>query len=202
MKHLIILLSLLSTLLLLIPSEAASNPAVIDVDGSKLHPGMYYYILPAIHGRGGGLTFGSRNTTCPLYVREEFYEVNNAIPVTFTPADPNVQIVRLSTDVNVQFSALNYCLQSSVWKLGDVDGVSGRRYVIAGGMEGSPGVDTVSNWFKIEKYGEKEYKLVFCPSVCEFCKVVCGDVGVFVEDGQNLLGVGGTLFPVVFKRRK
>ncbi|XP_073002474.1 kunitz trypsin inhibitor 5-like [Typha latifolia] len=201
MKHLILLL--VPIILLLTPSwAAASNDAVLDVDGGKLRPGVQYYVLPVIRGRGGGLTLSSHgNVTCPLYVRQESLEVKNGFPVTFSPVDPDDKIVRLSTDLNVQFSdVITICIQSLVWELGGVDEVTGRRYVLTSGQKGNPGKDTVSNWFKIEMYGEREYKLVFCPSVCEFCKVECGDLGVFDEDGVKWLGLNGMDFPVMFKR--
>ncbi|XP_072954895.1 kunitz trypsin inhibitor 5-like [Typha angustifolia] len=203
MKHLILVSFLLTTSLLL-PSDAASNAAVFDVDGHEVRPGVEYYILPVVRGRGGGLTLGSHSntTTCPLYVGQESSEVNRGFRVTFTPVDPNGKIVQLSTDLNVRFSAATICVQSTVWRLGDVEGVSGRRYVTAGGVEGNPGVGTVSDWFKIERFrGFKDYKLVFCPSVCEFCKVVCGDIGVFVDGGKRWLGLGGMPLPVMFKRK-
>ncbi|CAL9753383.1 unnamed protein product [Musa acuminata subsp. burmannicoides] len=104
----------------------------------------------------------------------------------------------MSTDLNVWFAAETICVQSTVWRLGDAE-ATGRRYVVTGGLKGDPGLSTVSNWFKIERYGESDYKLVHCPSVCRFCKVVCGDVGVFVEGGKRWLGLSDEPFPVMFK---
>ncbi|XP_072962587.1 kunitz trypsin inhibitor 5-like [Typha angustifolia] len=200
MKHLILLVPII---LLLTPSRsAASNAAVLDVDGHKVRPGVKYYVLPVFRGLGGGLAFSKHgDLPCPLYVGQESSEVNDGFPVTFSPVDPDDKIVRLSTDLNVQFpDVITICIQSMVWELGSADEVTGRRYVLTSGQKGNPGAYTVNNWFKIERYKERDYKLVFCPSVCESCKVVCGDVGVFVEDEERWLGLDGMDFPVMFKR--
>ncbi|GKE35511.1 miraculin-like protein, partial [Tanacetum coccineum] len=51
------------------------------------------------------------------------------------------------------------------------------------GVEGNPRLETLDNWFKIEKtlFG---YKFVLCPSVCSTYKVLCKDLGI-------VLGVNG-----------
>ena len=70
----------------------------------------------------------------------------------------------------------------------------------SGGVEGNPGPATLSNWFKIEKFGD-DYKLVFCPTVCNFCKVVCKDVGIFIDDDglRRLALTDDQPFKVMFK---
>nr|CAD1844343.1 unnamed protein product [Ananas comosus var. bracteatus] len=68
-------------------------------------------------------------------------------------------------------------------------GAGGQRFVVTGGVLGNPGPDAVNNWFKIEKFRDISYKIVFCPSVCRSCKVVCGDVGVVGDGGKRFLGL-------------
>ena len=99
------------------------------------------------------------------------------------------------------FSAATICVQSTVWRVISGGGFGGgRHYVRSGGVVGRPGVDTVSNWFRIEKVGDIGYKFVFCPNVCSSCKVVCGDVGVLEENGKKWLALGD--HPLVFRFQK
>ncbi|WOL16874.1 hypothetical protein Cni_G25662 [Canna indica] len=194
------LLIFFAILLSALSAEATIFASVRDTDGRSLRPGQEYYILPVTRGRGGGLSLAANgDRTCPLVVAQELSEVSPGLPLIFSPANPKDKFVKLSTDFNVRFSAATICVQPTVWRLGDVETASGRRYVTSGGAEGNPGLATVSNWFKIEKYGERDYKLVHCPSVCRFCKVVCGDVGVFVVGGRRWLGLRDEPFPVIFK---
>ena len=72
-------------------------------------------------------------------------------------------------------------------------------FVTACGVAGNPGQATVDNWFKIEKY-QDDYKIVFCPAVCNFCKVMCRDVGVFVQDGMRRLVLSDVPLKVMFKK--
>ncbi|KAJ6792066.1 putative alpha-amylase/subtilisin inhibitor [Iris pallida] len=200
-------------LLLLLPlASAATNTStstiVRDVEGKPLRRSHEYYILPVIRGRGGGLTLSQRNNTCPFYVTQESDETSSGLPLIFSPVYPRDKLVPLSTDLNVEFSAATICVQSTVWEL-DIDVATGRSYVTTGGVKGNPGPDTVSNWFKIERYDSdsdsgngKYYKLVFCPGVCSICRVLCGDVGIFVEQGRRWLGLSDMPFPVMFKRAK
>ncbi|XP_068645723.1 kunitz trypsin inhibitor 5 [Aristolochia californica] len=183
-------------------SVADNGKAVLDISGKKLLSGAEYYILPVIRGRGGGLTLASRNGTCPFNVVQERSELANGLPVKFFPVTAEEKFVQLGTDANVVFSAATTCVQSTVWRLLGPDRVTQQRYVATGGVTGNPGLGTLSNWFKIEKSGENksDYKLVFCPNVCNYCKVICGDIGVFVEKGRRWLGFTDTPFPVMFKK--
>jgi Trypsin and protease inhibitor len=200
MKFQLLSISLLVTLFFSFNSNAATLGSVYDTDGHPLIPGQQYYILPVIRGRGGGLTMMPHNHLCPLYVSQENMEVNRGLPLIFRPANPKAKVICLSTDINVEFSAATTCVQPTAWRLGESEGTTNKRYVITGGVVGNPGRKTVSNWFKIEKWGNKDYKLVFCPSVCKLCKVVCGDVGVLNEGGKRFLGLSGHSFPVMFKK--
>ncbi|KAK4428195.1 Kunitz trypsin inhibitor 5 [Sesamum alatum] len=183
-------------------SAAAEEPApVLDTDRNLVRAGVDYYILPVIRGRGGGLTLGSTgNETCPLDVVQEQLEVKNGLPLTFRPVNSKKGVVRVWTDQNIKFSAATICVQSTVWKLDNYDVSTGKYFITTGGVEGKPGRETISNWFKIEKYGD-EYKLVFCPTVCDYCKVICKDVGIYVEDGKRRLGLTEDApFRVMFKK--
>ena len=180
-------------------AEAAPDP-VLDIEGKQLRSGVDYYILPVIRGRGGGLTVASvRNKTCPLDVVQDKLEVSHGLPLTFTPVNPKQDVIRVSTDHNIKFSAATICAQSTVWKL-EYDESTGQRFITTGGVEGNPGRGTLSNWFKIEKYGD-DYKLVFCPTVCNFCKVICRDVGVYIQKGYRRLALTTDApFRVMFKK--
>ncbi|GLT62567.1 hypothetical protein SLA2020_351920 [Shorea laevis] len=156
-----------------LPAAAGAAPdPVLDIAGEKIRTGVDYHILPVIRGRGGGLTLAStRNKSCPLDVVQELHE----------------------------FSAATVCVQSTVWKLDKFDESRSQWFVTSGGVEGNPGRQTTSNWFKIEKY-DSDYKLVFCPTVCNFCKVLCRDVGVYIEEGRRLLALSDVPFIVMFKK--
>nr|5YH4_A Chain A, mirauclin-like protein [Vitis vinifera] len=178
--------------------ESAPDP-VLDTEGKQLRSGVDYYILPVIRGRGGGLTLASTgNENCPLDVVQEQHEVSNGLPLTFTPVNPKKGVIRVSTDHNIKFSASTICVQSTLWKL-EYDESSGQRFVTTGGVEGNPGRETLDNWFKIEKY-EDDYKLVFCPTVCDFCKPVCGDIGIYIQNGYRRLALSDVPFKVMFKK--
>ncbi|XP_077246407.1 kunitz trypsin inhibitor 5-like [Tasmannia lanceolata] len=193
-----LLLSALLLSALAIGISPATAEDVLDVDGHKLQSGVEYYILPVVRGRGGGLTLARRNGTCPFNVAQENAEVSQGLPLKFLPADQSTTI-QVSEDVNIEFSAATICVQSTVWRLAGPDVVTGRRYVTTGGVTGNPGRETISNWFKIEKNGD-DYKFVFCPTVCNICKVLCGDLGIFNEGGKRWLGFNGDPFPVMFKK--
>ncbi|XP_057968178.1 kunitz trypsin inhibitor 5-like [Malania oleifera] len=187
------------------PSPAAAAEAapagVLDTNGKELHSGTEYYILPVVRGRGGGLTLAATgNGSCPLSVVQDQHEVSHGFPLTFSPVNPKKAVVRLSTDHNIKFSAATTCVQSTVWKLDGKDESTGEFFVTVGGVEGNPGRETLTSWFKIEKYDD-DYKLRFCPTVCDFCKVICRDVGIYVdEDGRRRLVLSDAPFKIMFKK--
>ncbi|CAF2109209.1 unnamed protein product [Brassica oleracea] len=173
-------------------TEAAVEP-VTDIYGQRLRAGTKYYILPVVRGRGGGLTMSkAENKTCPKSVIQERFEVSNGMPLTFSPSDKS-KVIRVSTDLNFKFSA------TSIWNLDNVDEKTNQWFIGTCGVEGNPGRTTVGNWFKIDKY-EDHYKILFCPSVCDICRVMCRDVGVFVQDGIRRLVLSDVPLKVMFKR--
>ncbi|KAL5721314.1 hypothetical protein ACHQM5_004972 [Ranunculus cassubicifolius] len=197
-------LFILSIALLPLSFSATEVTTVLDINGKKVQANTNYYILPVARGMGGGVAIAQRNNTrCPFYVAQASLEVSNGIPIKFLPTDTNDKFVQVSKDMNFVFFAKTMCMQSMAWRLGDVDEVTGKRYVTTNGVIGNPGGSTVSNWFKIEKADGDFYRLVFCPGVCNFCKVICGDVGIFVEeDGRRWLGLNNDVrkFRVMFKK--
>ncbi|XP_059643640.1 kunitz trypsin inhibitor 5-like [Cornus florida] len=204
MKTTMLLLSFLLFALSTNPLLAAAQDAVLDSSGERVQTGVDYYVLPAVSGSGGGLTLGpNRNgSNCPLDVVQEQSYGSNGLPLTFTSVNPNEEVVNLITDQNIKFSAATTCVQSTVWKLADFDESVRRSFVTTGGVEGNPGRETLSNWFRIEKYDD-DYKLVFCPGVCgvdDFCSVLCGDIGIFVDNGIRRLALSEQPLKVVFKR--
>ena len=78
------------------------------------------------------------------------------------------------TDHNIKLSAAT-CIQSTLWKLDEYDESIRKLFVTTGGVEGNLSIQTLSNWFRIEKYDD-DYKLVFCSTVCDFCRPICGDI--------------------------
>ncbi|CAN7021315.1 hypothetical protein IGI04_022472 [Brassica rapa subsp. trilocularis] len=185
-------ISLLLAVFISHTTEAALEP-VTDIDGGRLTSGTKSYILPVLRGRGGGLTMSKpENKTCPKSVIQDPYEVSKGLPVEFSPSD-NSRIIRVSTDLNFKFCA------ASVWNLDNYDEMTNQWFVTACGVAGNPGQATVDNWFKIEKY-QDDYKIVFCPAVCNFCKVMCRDVGVFVQDGMRRLVLSDVPLKVMFKK--
>ncbi|CAI9114619.1 OLC1v1015377C1 [Oldenlandia corymbosa var. corymbosa] len=214
---LIVVLWLCNTFLICSSSTAKQQQQqqpdpVLDIDGKPLRTSGKYYILPVIRGRGGGLTLSSSdNLTCPLFVAQDPFEVNFGLPVIFSPAKPTKGgAVRVSSDQNIRFDAATICVQSTVWKLSYDDGLK-QYFVVSGGVQGNPGPKTLDNWFKIEKFNREDgsdkkksrredYKLVFCPTVCNYCKVICRDVGIFIQNGTRRLALSDVPFMVQFKK--
>ncbi|THG07917.1 hypothetical protein TEA_021089 [Camellia sinensis var. sinensis] len=181
--------------------KASSAPSPVrDIEGKEVRAGIDYYILPVFRGKGGGLTLASTTQRCPLDVVQARQEVDHGLPLTFSPVNPKKGVVRVSTDLNIKFSAATICVQSTVWRLANYEKSTGQYFVTTGGVEGNPGPETVRNWFKIEKFND-DYKLVFCPGVCDVCKVICRDVGIYIDEhGTRRLALSDVPFKVMFKK--
>ncbi|KAG6672652.1 hypothetical protein I3843_16G072100 [Carya illinoinensis] len=182
------------------PGAAEAVPApVLDKSGNKLIVGVDYHILPVARGTGGGLSLSiSRNKSCPLDVVQDEDEVFHGLPVKFFPVEPR-KGVRVSTDLNIRFNVYTICVQPTVWKLDSFDDLAKQWFVTSNGVEGNPGRETTSNWFKIEKYDD-DYKFVFCPTVCSSCKVLCRDIGIYIVDGKRNLALSDVPLKVMFKK--
>ncbi|KAL3512418.1 hypothetical protein ACH5RR_025135 [Cinchona calisaya] len=177
--------------------------AVLDTSGQQLRRGVNYYILPANRRNGGGLTLANgRNGSCPYEIVQALNQGANGLPLRFSPIN-NDSIIRENTDNNiwfVNFSSPIVCPQSNVWQL-VADGESPPPYFVTiGGVEGNPGRDTLPNWFQIQKY-EDAYQIVYCPNIpCQPCRVLCGNIGIFVDNGRRRLAINQPPFKVVFRR--
>jgi hypothetical protein len=180
----------------------ASPDAVLDVNGEKLRAGVNYSILPYFGRNAGGLTIGSIRKgydQCPVNIVPETYERSMGLPATFSPINPKKGVVRVSTDLNIQFQANGKCGKSTVWKVAKLDQSTGQYFVTIGGTKGNPGRETLDSWFKIEKLGNN-YKFVHCPTVCKYCKVICKDVSIFYANGRLTLVLNDAAYPVMFKK--
>ncbi|PIM98054.1 hypothetical protein CDL12_29468 [Handroanthus impetiginosus] len=178
------------------------NSSVLDTEGNPLQTDTKYYIVPLNDSSGGGglaLSIRDPCNPCPPYVLQENDETAVGLSLKLFPVNQKRQAISLSTDVNVAFMAATICVQRTVWQIGGPDGITGQRYVRTDGVVGRPGPETVGNWFKIHESG-KGYKIVYCPSVCGTCRVQCGDVGVFVENGRRWLGLDGEPLVIVFRK--
>ncbi|KAI4297121.1 hypothetical protein L6164_037025 [Bauhinia variegata] len=179
----------------------ASPEQVVDTFGKKLRVGSNYYIVPVStypkRGTLGGLALASIGLMCPLdVVAVRGYP---GLPLTFTPIDPKKGVVRVSSDLNIQFSAKTKCPQSTVWQLDHFDAKTGQWFVTTGGVLGNPGWQTLRNWLKIEKY-DADYKLRYCPTVCPY-RHLCKDVGLYVDEyGNNRLALSDVPIKVRFQK--
>ncbi|KAL1824807.1 hypothetical protein ACET3Z_011585 [Daucus carota] len=193
--------------LLLVPcalAASAPNP-VIDTFGRYLRQGVSYYIVPVppedptVSSRGGGLNLAAtRNKTCPLDVVQEMDENNKGLPFSFIPINPKKGVIRESTDLNIKYMGDTACNESMVWMLNQLGDPNGPYFVTTGGVEGHPGAQTIGNWFKIEVFID-DYKIMYCPTVCKYCKVICRDVGIVVVNGRRYLGLTDQPRRVMFK---
>ncbi|XP_071706719.1 kunitz trypsin inhibitor 5-like [Rutidosis leptorrhynchoides] len=170
---------------------------VLDTDRNILRSGTNYYVLPVAHGEGGGLTLARGNgQTCPLEVVQEVSEGSNGLPVNFASANKD-GIIRETVDLNIKFSDASTCAPNTVWR---AEFSNGKRTLTSQGILGRPGKDTISNWFKIDKF-EDHYKLVYCPSVCHTCKPDCAAVGSSIgEKGRRSLVLNNKPLKVMFKK--
>ncbi|CAI9113352.1 OLC1v1013936C1 [Oldenlandia corymbosa var. corymbosa] len=193
--------------------NVSSNP-VIDTTGESLHHGNIYYILPAAGGEssngGGGITLQiGRNNSCPYEIVQTSEKNSNGLPLSFSPVT-NDNLIRVDTDLNIKFvnnTQVGFpvtCPQSSVWRINSTG--SNPVFVTTGGVEGNPSLQTLPNWFKIQKF-EDGYQIQYCPSASLCGKNPCGvlllceNVGVFVDDnGARRLALNQAPFKMVFKR--
>nr|DAD40109.1 TPA_asm: hypothetical protein HUJ06_014432 [Nelumbo nucifera] len=212
-------------------SHESHHQSVLDTKGNEIQAGQSYYIVSAIRGGGGGVSLDRRERSRSSVVRQHGSEMHFGTPVSFSPASASMEgrIVSLpkeraigrmllemripsssgtktileSTDVNIRFTEMPV-----VWKVQESQGSSSpgtRRYVTIGGQPGHPGSSTVRNWFKIERISNNspEYRIAYCPSVCESCEVVCGNVGISSESGKRWLSVSKHReFPFVFVKAR
>ncbi|KAJ0771238.1 putative proteinase inhibitor I3, Kunitz legume, kunitz inhibitor STI-like superfamily [Helianthus annuus] len=168
-------------------SLSSSQSPVLDTNQMPLVTGVSYYIVPAVSGRGGGVKLSptTLNRTCPLDVAQENNEQLKGLPLNFQLAIPNRGgVIRDTADFNIRFTGATTCGKPAVWR---IEEVNGQRVVSSRGTLGNPGKETLSNWFKFEKY-DNDYKIVFCPGVCNTCRPACGTIGTTIaKNGRRSL---------------
>ncbi|KAK8470405.1 hypothetical protein PHAVU_004G138300, partial [Phaseolus vulgaris] len=127
----------------------------------------------------GGLSLSITGEDCPLdVVVVDGYQGQQLI---FVPVNDKKGVIRVSTDFNIYFSTCISCPQSTF------------------PLRNNPGSQTISNWFKIEKY-EDAYKMVYCPSVCNYCNYPCSDIGIYQDQYGNPLALTSEPYKVQFQR--
>jgi hypothetical protein len=162
-----------------------SNDQVVDILGKKLRANANYYIIPVIPISSAGASLGLASIGKKFPLDVVVVNKYQGLPLAFTPINSKKGVIRVSTDLNIKFSSrTSNAKHSTVWTLDDYDFSKRQWFVTTGGVVGNPGWETIYNWFKIEKYGDA-YKLVFCPSVIPSYKLMCKDVGVFVDEKGN-----------------
>ncbi|KAI5674937.1 hypothetical protein M9H77_05887 [Catharanthus roseus] len=188
-------------------SSAQNVPApVLDTAGQQLRRGVSYYILPADRNNGGGVGLENyRGGRCPFLITQDPVEGNNGIPLSFSLVNSTDTLIRLSTDLNIKFTSNpTSCPESNVWKL-NVTSQQRPFFVTLGGTEGNPGPNTVTSWFKIERY-ENAYQIQHCPSrtFCPpgvLCNPLCGNIGILNTGGLRRLAFSQQQpFKIVFQR--
>ncbi|MED6118691.1 hypothetical protein PIB30_005163 [Stylosanthes scabra] len=180
-------------------SSNDSNPAVLDTDGNPIQSDAEYYVRPAITDVGGYLALIDRygNGSCPLYVGQPNVVVDNKTSIKFTPFIEGETLIRENRDFKAIFQALTTCVQSTAWKVGDVDQETGRRLIVTGDDEG------IGGYFRIEKGNLGIYNFAWCPlDVCPNCRLNCSPVGAFIidENRNRLLALDGNTLPVQFEK--
>ncbi|KAI3854457.1 hypothetical protein MKW92_010082 [Papaver armeniacum] len=166
---------------------------VRDFMEREVRAGVKYYVVPVLFVRGafGGcaltLSRQMNGTQCPSQVVEVPVDTMRGLPVTFTHVHGNGRVIRLSTDLHIEVSAKSACKKSSmVWRLADYVEPERRWFIEMGGAKGNLDTNqTIRARFKIEKFvydgdGYRNgHKLVYCPDVCETCKAICMDIGIY-----------------------
>ncbi|KAI5675346.1 hypothetical protein M9H77_06296 [Catharanthus roseus] len=186
-------LSIYTNFLFFCSAAETPNP-VLDFVGTKVRTGVPYHIITStIDPPGGGMMSDCTydNTTCPIEVMKNI----RGLPMYFSPVNPKKGIIRESTDLNIIF-----WYTKDVWKVDRKLDESSQKYFVTngGGVVGNPGPQTLDNWFKFEKY-EDGYKIVHCPSVCRYCKVMCKDVGIFEQNGKVVLALSNEPIKILLK---
>ncbi|KAK8681999.1 hypothetical protein V6N13_054396 [Hibiscus sabdariffa] len=121
----------------------AADDGVLDANGEVVRTGVRYYVVPVILGiGGGGLAIGRESgRPCPEIVVQRPSDTDQGIPVVFSNPNPDGDVVRLSSDVQVKFDGPrdSLCPTSMVWKLQHYDESVEKTWVELGGAEGRGG---------------------------------------------------------------
>ncbi|KDP27281.1 hypothetical protein JCGZ_21012 [Jatropha curcas] len=172
-----------------------AQPPVLDTDGQPVQTGVEYYVESGIFDVAGGLTLIRRNDSCPLYVGQEPFtppNVSRGFPVKFKPYNDSETIIREGRDLTVTFQAFTTCIQSTAWRIGEVN-PAGRRFIVTGGE---------ADYFRIRNNGG-DYSFEWCPAEsCPTCeRPRCGAAGIFTENDQKFLILDVPMaYPFLFSR--
>ncbi|PPD66793.1 hypothetical protein GOBAR_DD36327 [Gossypium barbadense] len=156
----------------------ATNEPVLDTDGNEVQTGTEYYVVSAIWGAGGGgLALGwPSGNPCPEVVAQS-RSGDDGIPVIFSNLDSNDGVVRLSSDINIEFIPLRprLCPTTTVWKVDDYDHSAGKWWVITDGVTGNP--------------------------VCGTCPALCNEIERGFDGEMVRLALStGNGWPFIFKK--
>ncbi|KAK1679554.1 hypothetical protein QYE76_040402 [Lolium multiflorum] len=199
MNFLLFLLQLLAISLPCIPIAVAE--LVYDIEGKELSSKGNYYILPAKHLSGGGLTTSPSGWLCLHFVLQERNTTLLGTPMRFTPLPwrrSTKEPIRLSSDIWIEFHDLDsFCATRLDWHLTDrlPQTLSGRRQLLGAGNEDGGRSFGV---FRIEKNGANVtgYKLMACAK-----KESCNDLGLYASKDKTWLAVSDEPLMVVFVRQ-
>nr|DAD28016.1 TPA_asm: hypothetical protein HUJ06_029484 [Nelumbo nucifera] len=201
-----------------IAGSSSRHEAVLDTDGNQLQAGVEYSSFRP-SGERRNATSQSQIPT----VKQHSHDMNVGAPLIFSPAlilnsleefagirylrETPLEERRIEeeTDLNVEFLGIKRVWQVEAADRSSSSSHSQTRYVTLKGQPGNPGPSTVRNWFKIERISRSkpEYRIAYCPSVCNLCHVECGTVGITKESGNKWLSVSQhRVFPFVFVKAR
>ncbi|KAJ1417271.1 Proteinase inhibitor I3, Kunitz legume [Sesbania bispinosa] len=171
---------------------------VKDYDGNPIFPGGRFYIVPPIRiPVGGGVTLGQTGeSTCPVTVVQERFDVMRGMPVKFKipGISPGIIFTNI-TDLDIVFEEKSECAESSKWVVvAERDEIFPQQWIGIGGAGDHPGKNIISGRFNIQRYDDRTYKLVFCST-----SGVCSDIGRFFgKNERRLILTNDSPFRVVF----
>ncbi|KAJ1431306.1 Proteinase inhibitor I3, Kunitz legume [Sesbania bispinosa] len=169
-----------------LPLALSEIEQVVDVNGNPIFPGGRFYIVSAIRGPGGGgVTLGQTgDSTCPVSVVQERFDVMRGLPVKFKipGISPGIIFTNI-TDLDIVFEEKPECAESSKWVVvADRDEIFPQQWIGIGGAGDHPGKNIISGRFNIQKYDDLAYKLVFCST-----SGVCSNIGRFIRENERRL---------------
>uniref|UniRef100_A0A0D6QZE1 Uncharacterized protein n=1 Tax=Araucaria cunninghamii TaxID=56994 RepID=A0A0D6QZE1_ARACU len=174
----------------------AAQDAVLDIDGRPLSSGNKYYISPVT---GGGVGLRMRNNTCPMYV----VYTKNGLPAVFTPySSGRGGVIKEGADLKVETSAVTVCVQSTRWRVHRDSKLD--KYFVYTGDDSSSSSSIDLDYFRFDKSESgDDYVMVYCPSVCEFCRPYCGTLGSYSDEHGNgwlVIGEQANALKVQFRK--
>ncbi|XP_024990464.1 miraculin-like [Cynara cardunculus var. scolymus] len=190
-------------------AHLSTVPGVIyDTSGNNLHRGIPYYILPLLHGSGGGLILSGNTTdpSCPMIniITQEPFEINGGIPFTFNPIVLDENLIRISYPTSIESAVVTPCGGSNIWKVStaksDIGDVAGLQIVTTGGEFNTP--ESCFQIVEVDMMPElRSYQIQHCPFKCgsSSTDLNCYNVGVKLDAaGKRCVAPSNALFPVVF----